>query len=120
MIIPSSLLVAALVNVALAADCPSDQRPCVKFGTSCIFNLPGNHVTGVIGSYRPDCSGHCFQYDSFGSISAAGNGLYGTRCHVYSDVNCQNEILDTGNQVNNGDCHILSPSGKSMKCYYHC
>jgi hypothetical protein len=76
----------------------------------------------VIGSYKPTCEGNCFQYDNFGSVSVAGDGTYGTDCHVYSDINCQNQIGDSGNHViGAAQCLRLGlHAGKSMKCFFRC
>ncbi|KAJ7823494.1 hypothetical protein B0H14DRAFT_3470014 [Mycena olivaceomarginata] len=53
--------------------------------------------TNFIGDYVPTCGGNCFQYSSFDSLLVEGSLFLGTDCHVYSDYNCQNQIVDTGN-----------------------
>ncbi len=109
------LLVAAFTTVTSAANCSGDgDGECVTYGLVCQNGGMGD----VYGSYKPDCSGHCFQYDSFQAIEVHGNGAYGTDCVVYSDANCQNEIFDTENQLDGGNCHDTGIA-MSMKCYFH-
>ncbi|KAF3911934.1 hypothetical protein ABW20_dc0108169 [Dactylellina cionopaga] len=105
--------------------------PLAVFAANCIDspgNLGGQCVEFWAGgsggcngpklSYRPDCSGACFHYDSFTGIRVSGDGTYGTNCHIYSDYNCQNQITTTGNTVFRSVC--LAKTAKSMKCYYLC
>ncbi|KAF3937620.1 hypothetical protein ABW19_dt0205679 [Dactylella cylindrospora] len=104
----------SLAATALSANCQNApgvaNGACVSFYTGC---------GGLkLGSYKPTCEGNCFRYDSFGGIWAAGDGTYGTNCYVYSDVNCQNYVGQTGNQVFRSGCKAIP--GKSMKCYYRC
>ncbi|KAJ7349752.1 hypothetical protein DFH08DRAFT_696425 [Mycena albidolilacea] len=116
----SSLLtaLAALTQTALAANCGGAG------GTAngeCVMYNGGSCSQGAkLGSYRPTCTGNCFQYSTFYSITPEGDGTYGTDCVVYSDSNCQHEIADTGNQISGGPCFDIPQGGNSMKCYYRC
>ena len=100
-------------------DCWGQQ--CVTF-----YRDQGCTASLAIGSYAPDCSGHCFQYDSFGSISLRGNddgsGIfnYKTNCHAYRDYNCQSQITESGNKGSREYCMENLGKVKSMKCYFHC
>ncbi|KAF3307657.1 hypothetical protein TWF173_002623 [Orbilia oligospora] len=85
---------------------------CVKFWTG------ATGCTGTFLSYKPDCSGACFKYDSFTGIKASGDGHFGTNCAIFSDVNCQNQIASTGNNAVQPQC--FKKVGKSMKCYFAC
>ena len=85
----TSLVLAAILPVAFAADCQNSggvaNGECVKFyGNSECKGSP-------IGSYKPTCGGNCFQYNSFGSVFVSGDGTYGTDCVLYSDDNCSVE-----------------------------
>ncbi|KAJ7437407.1 hypothetical protein FB451DRAFT_1061000, partial [Mycena latifolia] len=71
-----------------------------------------------ITDYVPTCAGNCYQYSSFDSILVSGNGILGTDCHAYSDVNCQQQIADSGNVVE--DRCLNAQGAQSMKCYYNC
>jgi hypothetical protein len=114
---------AAAAATASAADCAkippgAPNGECVKF-----YSKPGCNGLDTIGSFRPDCTGACFSFDSFTSIEASGDGFFGTNCFVYSDTSCQNEIGSTGNQVvffGLGSCTTIEPLAKSMKCFYRC
>ncbi len=103
---------------SLAGDCENvlgmARGECVQ-----ILDSSNCNNLGIITSYKPTCKGNCFQYDSFQGIDIAGDGTFGTSCTVYSDGNCQNEILSTQN-VKHEKCYGLSTAGKSMKCYYQC
>jgi hypothetical protein len=105
------VVLAALATRTAAKNCASGAAACVAYGPAC---------GDLTEQYTPTCEGNCFQYNSFGAIQVQGNIIKGTDCHVYSDSNCQNQILDTGNQVLTGSCHTLSQPGQSMKCYFNC
>jgi hypothetical protein len=120
---PSSKLVVALltsmVTTVIAKDCSAPRFPGTANG-ECVTLYTGNEAgEGSTISYKPTCAGNCYQYSSFGGLVVTGDGTYGVDCHVYSDYNCQNQILDTGNQLLEGN-YDLSPKGQSMKCYYRC
>ncbi|KAJ7046297.1 hypothetical protein C8F04DRAFT_343066 [Mycena alexandri] len=74
---------------------------------------------GELGSYTPTCEGNCFQFDSFDSLAVTGSQFFGTDCHIYSDINCQNQIADTGNEVSGRKC-VNAAGAQSMICYYDC
>lgn len=61
---------ASLARQVLAENCQNSpgvaNGECVKFYSS--SNCNGNPE----GSFKPDCSGHCFQFSSFGSIGVGG------------------------------------------------
>ena len=95
-------------------------------GEECVWYYKDQGCTkGLsLGSYKPDCSGACFQYDSFGSIGVKGaEGLFytqvKTRCVAYSDENCQDQIADSGDHKE-GYCLENVGRGRSMKCYWGC
>jgi len=112
------VLLAALSSVASAGSC-STVSACVIFGSGCRSSPP--QVDNKYVAYKPDCSGHCYQYDHFDAIQVWGDGAKGTRCHIYADFNCQGpELVDTKNQIGGSRCHTFSPAAKSMKCYYAC
>ena len=79
------IVILALSASGLAADCVTGASPA---NGECVGFYLGGSCTGEIGSYKPTCSGNCFQYDSFNSLSVAGDGTYGTDCTAYSDDNC--------------------------------
>ncbi|MCJ1456928.1 hypothetical protein MMC28_007294 [Mycoblastus sanguinarius] len=94
------------------AACNSDACVTYYSDSGCTDGL-------ALGSYKPDCSGHCFQYSSFSSIEVAGSTILGVDCVAYSDSNCQNKIGDSGNQH---DTHCLENlnGAQSMQCYWDC
>ncbi|KAJ8111212.1 hypothetical protein OPT61_g6143 [Boeremia exigua] len=78
-------------------ECGSGAR------AECVTYYSGAGCSGALGHYAPDCTGHCFQYDSFSSLKTVGGGFpanMGTACKVFSDSNCQNQIADLGNNAN--------------------
>ncbi|KKK12603.1 hypothetical protein P175DRAFT_0500889 [Aspergillus ochraceoroseus IBT 24754] len=100
------------VSLDKRADC--DTHTCITYysDSGCTRGLER-------GSYKPDCSGNCFRFDSFSSIQVAANVLTGADCVAYSDSNCQNAISDSGNQHGHYCMENLN-GAKSMKCYYGC
>ena len=100
------------------ADCEDGE--CVTY-----YKDQGCTSSLALGSYKPDCSGHCFQYDSFGSLSVKGNdgGIlfsYKTKCTAYRDDNCQDKISETSDVGTKERCLENIEPAKSMKCYWHC
>ena len=100
------------------ADCEGEE--CVTY-----YKDQGCTAGLALGSYKPDCSGHCFQYDSFGSLSVKGNdgGMlfsYKTKCIAYRDDNCQDRISETGNIGKSPSCLENIAPAKSMQCYWNC
>jgi hypothetical protein len=97
-------------------------------GGECVIYYGGSGCySPMLGSFRPTCQGNCFQFNSFGSVSVAGDGFSGTDCVLYSDINCQDEIIggDTGNEVSRGgtvNCLSVNNGGvaQSMQCYFGC
>jgi hypothetical protein len=51
---------------------------------SCVtFYADGGCTSGrTIGSYKPDCTGACFRYDSFASIKVSGSTIWVCRERV--------------------------------------
>lgn len=121
-LIPLGLL--STLPIASACNIPGlVNGQCVE-----LYRNPGcvhSHTDGnVIGDFKPTCGGGCFQYDSFGSVYVAGDGTRGTNCVAYSDVNCQNKVIESGNIISiGGTTKCLSANGgrfKSLKCYFAC
>lgn len=106
-----------LVHFAFAKDCSIQigTEECIAF-----YRGGGCESPGLLGSYTPTCGGNCFQYNHFDSLSVKGNVLFGTDCHIYSDINCQNQIADTGNHKSDVAHCIDVPGAQSMKCYFNC
>jgi hypothetical protein len=120
----SLILPIAIQAVRVMANCNSPpglaNGQCVRYyrGRDCI-----NDAAHIRGSYSPNCGGSCYQFDSFESIEVHGDGFFGTNCVVYADINCQQRIGETGNQVSVGGvttCLSLTGSAKSMKCFWRC
>ncbi|KAJ7586186.1 hypothetical protein C8J56DRAFT_788019 [Mycena floridula] len=101
------------VHTVLSGDCSGAEGECVHYYCGADCDAPGE-----LGSYVPTCEGNCFQFNSFDSLFVRGNGILGTDCVFYSYINCQNEILDTGNEIN-GKC-VNSPGAQSQRCFYNC
>ncbi|KAJ7450191.1 hypothetical protein FB451DRAFT_1101988 [Mycena latifolia] len=87
-------------------------------GSECVSLYSGSDCQGELTNYVPTCNSGCYQYSSFNSVGVSGNGILGTDCHIFSDSNCQNQITDTGNQVD-GKC-INTQGAQSMICYFDC
>lgn len=74
-------LLLALLPFALANIVPAQQSGLEKRkncdSESCItFYADGRCTSGyTIGSYKPNCTGACFLYDSFASIEISGSKL---------------------------------------------
>ncbi|KAJ6534102.1 hypothetical protein B0H19DRAFT_964644 [Mycena capillaripes] len=111
-----------LATALLSVICSTLGKPCNQGGGECVayFNGANCQSTNFINDFVPTCAGNCFQFDSFSSLSVVGNGIFGTDCHVYSDINCQHQIADTGNDVFGPPKCVNVPGAKSMKCFYHC
>jgi hypothetical protein len=106
----------AHVHLVLSGNCRSGISD-----DECVAYYGGIDCQGdeEIGSYVPTCEGNCFQYSSFGSLQLSGN-IHGVDCEVYSDSNCQNLILNTGN-IGGGISECFNTNGaQSMICYYNC
>jgi hypothetical protein len=112
-------------NTAFAANCQNSagvaNGQCVKYYEKANCNRAIDNP--ALGSYKPDCSGACFNFQNFRSVSAVGDGTYGTNCEIFKDLNCQNKLGQTGNTVvYPPSCFstTLFPGAKSMRCYYRC
>ncbi|KAJ6534101.1 hypothetical protein B0H19DRAFT_866428, partial [Mycena capillaripes] len=103
--------------LAFAKDCITNigQEECVAY-----YRGSGCESPGKLGSYVPTCGGNCFQFNSFDSLSVKGNDVFGTDCHIYSDINCQHQIGDTGNHKGATAQCINVPGAQSMKCFFNC
>lgn len=82
-----------LNSPALVPRASCDSSACITY-----FSDSGCTNGRALGSYKPDCTGHCFQYSTFSSIRVQANTVTGADCVAYSDSNCQNEIKDSGNR----------------------
>ncbi|KAH7410526.1 hypothetical protein DE146DRAFT_361362 [Phaeosphaeria sp. MPI-PUGE-AT-0046c] len=118
-------LLLALTPVASADPIPTQESGIEKRkacdGESCVtYYADGGCTSGrTLGSYKPDCTGACFRYDSFTSIKVSGSAIWGVGCVAYSDTNCQNKIADSGN-VRGSRCMTELGAAKSMQCYFRC
>ncbi|KAJ7923636.1 hypothetical protein B0H13DRAFT_1979720 [Mycena leptocephala] len=106
----------AHVHLALSGNCRSGIGE-----DECVAYYQGNNCNGDVelGSYVPTCEGNCFQYSSFDSLQLSGT-THGVDCEVYSDSNCQNLILDTGNVGGDRSQCFNTKGAQSMRCYYDC
>ncbi|KAJ6534079.1 hypothetical protein B0H19DRAFT_964529 [Mycena capillaripes] len=108
-------LLSVILGVRVAQGKPCNGAECVSY-----FRGPDCDSASLISNYVPTCAGNCFQFDNFDSLSVQGNEFFlGTDCEIYSDINCQNEIKDTGNVVAGPTC-VNVPGAQSMKCFYNC
>jgi hypothetical protein len=100
---------------AMAKSC-SGTSGCVYYGVGdcAVKNQNGN----ILGDYVPTCGGNCFQFDHFDWVDVEGTGFTGVHCFVYQDINCQNQVGNTGNTLTS-NC-INTPGAQSMKCYFGC
>jgi hypothetical protein len=98
-------------NLVARDSCDNGSGQCVTYYSQSGYN-------GVVSSYKPDCSGACFQYDSFQSLGTNGNIIYGIACSVYSDDNCNNEVKNIPNHKGTR-CDDVG-TARSMRCYYNC
>ncbi|KAF7366192.1 hypothetical protein MVEN_00496300 [Mycena venus] len=89
--------------------------PCVSLhrGSGC-----SGSGSAFLADYVPTCQGNCYQFDSFDSVEVSGSWIRGTDCHIYSDINCQHEVKNSGNVF--FDSCVNTPGAKSMKCYFNC
>lgn len=102
--------------LSTAKSCNGEEVECVTYfhGSDC-------QEANTIADYVPTCDRNCFQFSSFDSIRVAGNAIFGTDCHAYSDPNCQNEIGDSGNTVSGFPGRCLNVQGaQSMICDFDC
>ncbi|KAJ6534122.1 hypothetical protein B0H19DRAFT_868494, partial [Mycena capillaripes] len=97
-------------HLAFAKDCTAGegQDECVRYYRGNDYEIPGE-----LGNYIPTCAGNWFKFNNFDSLSANGNNFLGTYCHVYSDINCQNQLADTGNVVSSGRKCVNVPGAQS-------
>ncbi|KAJ6535468.1 hypothetical protein B0H19DRAFT_963754, partial [Mycena capillaripes] len=61
-----------------------------------------------------------FQYTTFDSLSVKGNNIFGMDCNIYSNINCENTVTDTGNHVSDNAQCINVQGAQSMRCFYDC
>jgi len=111
-------IILAVTTASMAANCESS--PGIANGECVWFYSEQNCAGPSIGSYKPTGAGNCFQYASFSSVKAAGDGVYGTDCYLFSDYNCQDEIANTGNvKYGSGKCASVAVNeANSMICDY--
>ncbi|KAJ7478938.1 hypothetical protein FB451DRAFT_1240207 [Mycena latifolia] len=98
-------------SIALSKSCDGGECVSLYRGSDC-------QPAGELTDYVPTCGGNCYQFNSFDSVAVSGGFADGTDCHIFSDINCQNEITDTGN-VHSNKC-VNTPGAQSMICYYAC
>jgi hypothetical protein len=111
-----SIQVAILVasaSAALAGSCSLDSE--------CVVYYSDGNCQNELGSYRPTCGGNCFQYQSYSSVNlftdiGSGNQV---DCTLYSDVNCQYELVNDAKSSQFGTCTTAN-GAQSMRCYYDC
>jgi hypothetical protein len=72
-------VIAFLSSGTAARNC--QNSPGVANG-ECVYYYPDEFFNKPIGSYKPDCSGACFVYDSFAGLGIAGDGTYGMLSQV--------------------------------------
>ncbi|KAJ7175154.1 hypothetical protein C8R43DRAFT_873221 [Mycena crocata] len=99
------------VQPTFAKECTDSECVTLYRGSDC-------QPAGSLLDYVPTCNNACFQYSSFDSVRVDGSGFEGTDCHKFSDNNCQNEITDTGNTVQ--DKCVNTAGAQSMICYFDC
>ncbi|KAJ7587297.1 hypothetical protein C8J56DRAFT_786902 [Mycena floridula] len=92
------------------------SKPCGNNECVCLYGGRNCLVQNQITNYVPTCEGNSYQFDSFDSVAAQGNDFLQTDCLLYSDVNCQNQVADTGNRVSLAP----TPGARSMRCFYNC
>ncbi|KAF5011531.1 hypothetical protein FDECE_2362 [Fusarium decemcellulare] len=96
-----------------------DKREACSDG-QCVTYFSGQGCSGELGNFKPDCTGACFQFSSFQSVFTGGTGIpiAGTACKIYSDGNCQNQILDIPDHIP-FRCDSFG-TAQSMQCFYNC
>ncbi|KAJ7046296.1 hypothetical protein C8F04DRAFT_1063908 [Mycena alexandri] len=109
-----------VVSVLVHQQAPAFAKSCDAAG-ECVAFFHGSdcQANNLISDYVPTCEGNCFQFSSFDSLSVKGSFFLGTDCHIYSDINCQNQITNTGNVNTGPDCSNTA-GAQSMICYYDC
>ena len=93
---------------------------CIESGSRvCITYFGGDNCNDPLDSYSPTCNGNCFQYNLFQSLELKDSIFYSSKCLIYSDVDCNNQIGDSGDAF---DTVYMNPrqSARSMKCYFNC
>ena len=89
---------------------------CVMYGGG---NCPGNGDGYAWSSnYIPNCSGNCFQFDSFDWVEVQWGSLEGVNCNVYSDYNCQDYMGGAGDSEY--DACTWFGGAQSMICWAGC
>lgn len=120
---PTLLILTTLATLPFILTHPSSvvEKRAACDSHACVTYYSDNGCTSglSLGSFKPDCTGHCFQYSSFSSIKVAGNTITGVDCVAYSDSNCQNQVGDSGNQ-HGAHCLGNLNGAQSMRCYYGC
>ncbi|KAK3702137.1 hypothetical protein LTR37_015112 [Vermiconidia calcicola] len=70
----------------------------------------------AISVYKPTYDGNCYTQPS-GSVQAAGDGVFGTACTLYSDDKCQTQVSSIGNTIGLSCGNTV---GRSMKRFLRC
>ncbi|KAI5460660.1 hypothetical protein BGZ63DRAFT_405123 [Mariannaea sp. PMI_226] len=67
-----------------------------------------------------NCDGTCWSWPAgFSGIETIGDGTHGTNCQTFSDLNCKEPIVETGNAVEHHNA-VLAKIGHSVQCYFNC
>ncbi|KAJ7310944.1 hypothetical protein DFH08DRAFT_454869 [Mycena albidolilacea] len=99
---PTTILLSTLLTAPLALSKICQGSECVA-----LYSGTGCQRTTQPTNYVPTCNSPCYQYSSIDSVWVTGSAIEGTDCHIFSDPNCQYEILDTGNQL--GESVLICP-----------
>ncbi|KAM5343351.1 hypothetical protein ACJ41O_011888 [Fusarium nematophilum] len=107
MMFSASVILATLASLASAA--PDDHAAAGKKlvtredcdAGQCVIFFSGVDCTGELGNFKPDCTGACFRFYQFASITTEGTRvpIAGTACKIFSDPDCQFERLDIPDQI---------------------
>ncbi|KAJ7683456.1 hypothetical protein B0H17DRAFT_941885 [Mycena rosella] len=106
--------IAALFYVLFTAHAVSGQCQ----DGQCVTLFSGSGCQGEITEFIPSCNNNCIQFNSSNSIFTLGSLIHGTDCEAFSDSNCQNQMVNTGNHIV-GTC-ANAPGTNSYKCFFDC
>jgi hypothetical protein len=97
----STLTALALTLLPLASAANCQNSPGVANGQCVKFYGNGECKGSALGSYKPDCTGACFRYNSFGSLNVGGDGTYGTLSFSFSFVSVGGNVYGNGDADGN-------------------
>ncbi|TDZ18165.1 hypothetical protein C8034_v006818 [Colletotrichum sidae] len=103
----------------------SDCSPSGVVNGQCARVYNGENCKGkTVWQIKPNCDQFCNKVgaEAIYSISASGDGTYGTTCYIYEDDDCKKEIGKTANRVGAGQSCASNPTQtiKSWKCTFKC